>query len=176
MPQSFRDALGAALWGVRYAVRTQRNLRIHLAVALGVCLGSLWLGVRPLEAALLVGFMGLVVTAELLNTSLEALVDAVIPERKETARVVKDVSAAAVLVAALIAVAGGALVLGPPLLARLQLASGWVTPAVLGALALGAAVGLLRLSRPGLPWYHEGDPPPRSEGEGKGRSRREERF
>ncbi|MDR7415927.1 MAG: diacylglycerol kinase family protein [Armatimonadota bacterium] len=163
MPSPFRDALSAALWGVRYAVRTQRNLRVHLAVALGVCLVSLWLRVRPLEAALLVVLMGMVVTAELFNTSLEALVDAVIPERREAARVVKDVSAAAVLVAALIAVAGGALVLGPALLARLRLTSGWVTPAVLGALALGAAAGLLRLSRAGPPWYDEAEPLPQSE-------------
>ncbi|MDR7602673.1 MAG: diacylglycerol kinase [Armatimonadota bacterium] len=156
--------MAAALCGVRYAVRTQRNLRIQLAVALGVCLVSLWLGVRPLEAALLVMLMGLVVSAELLNTSLEALVDAVIPERREAARVVKDVAAAAVLVTTLTAVAGGGLILGPVVLARLKLTSGWVAPAVLGAVALGTGGALLlRLSRAGPPWYDEAEPLPQSE-------------
>ncbi len=90
----FREALTAAFSGIRYAVQTQRNLRIQLGCALGVCLVGLWLGVRPLEAALLVALAGLVVAAELFNTSLEALVDAVIPGRQEAARVVKDVAAA----------------------------------------------------------------------------------
>lgn len=137
---------------------------------------SLWLGVRPLEAALLVVLMGLVVTAELFNTSLEALVDALIPERRAAARVVKDVAAAAVLVTALTAVAAGGLVLGPVLLARVKLSSGWVAPAVLGALALGAGWALLRLSRTGSPWYDADGSLPRGRKRERVGLRREERF
>ncbi len=157
MPRPFRESLLAALWGIRYAVRTQRNFRIHLACTVGVCAVGLALGVGPLGAALLVALVGLVVAAELVNTSLEALVDAVVPERREEARVVKDVAAAAVLVTAFTAAAGGFLILGPPLLDRLRAGSGWVVPVVLGTLALAAAVSL-GLSRGNSPWYTERGP------------------
>ncbi len=90
---------------------------------------------------------------------------------------VKDVAAAAVLVTALTAAAGGALVLGPVLLARLRLSTGWVVPAVLGALVLATAGGLcLRLSRAGSAWYNQAGSLPRTPEPGAGQFRREERF
>ncbi len=174
MPRPFRESLLTALWGVRHAVRTQRNLRIHLVCTVGVATVGLALGVGPLGAALLVALVGLVVAAELVNTSLEALVDALVPDRREEARVVKDVAAAAVLVAAFTAAAGGVLILGPPLLDRLRAGSGWVVPVVLGALAVAALLSL-GLSRPSAPCYTEPGPsaphPHRT-----GRVRREERV
>jgi diacylglycerol kinase len=64
--------------------------------------------------------IGLVWTAEFVNTALEALVDLASPEMHPLARVGKDVGAAAVLIAALIAVLIGLFILGPPLFEVLQ--------------------------------------------------------
>ena len=62
--------------------------------------------------------MGLVLTAELLNTALEAVVDLVSPEEHPLAKQAKDVAAAAVLVASLAALAAGVFVLAEALAAR----------------------------------------------------------
>jgi diacylglycerol kinase len=66
--------------------------------------------------AILVLAIGLVWTAEFVNSALEAIVDLASPEMHPLARVGKDVGAAAVLIAALIAALIGLFILGPPLL------------------------------------------------------------
>lgn len=112
---SFRNALR----GVSHSVRTQRNARIHLAAALAVVALAAWLGVPRLEWAVLVLAMGLVVVAEMLNTALEALADAVCPDHRPLVGVAKDVAAGAVLVSAVVAALVGLLVLGVGLLERI---------------------------------------------------------
>jgi|GEM_PF-259760 len=100
---SFRYAF-AGLW---YALRTQRNLRIHLTAAFLVILMGALLGVSPVEWAILALTIGAVIAAELFNTVIEALVNLVSPEWHPLARVAKDVAAAAVLCLAFVAVAVG---------------------------------------------------------------------
>ncbi|HEC21441.1 MAG TPA: diacylglycerol kinase family protein [Chloroflexi bacterium] len=112
---SFRHAF-AGWW---YVLRTQRNAWIHSAFTLAVVGVGLWLGLRPVEWAILVLAMGLVWTAELINTALEAAIDLASPEIHPLAKVGKDVAAAAVLGGAVTAVIVGLLILGPPLFSRL---------------------------------------------------------
>jgi diacylglycerol kinase len=115
LADSFRHAF-AGLW---YTLRTQRNMRLHLAAALLVGALGLALGLTPVELALLVFAIALVMVAELVNTALEAVVDLAAPYVDPLAGIAKDVSAAAVLLSAVVAVLIGALVLGPHLLALL---------------------------------------------------------
>lgn len=147
MVRPFREALRAAGAGFAHAVRTQRNLRVQLAIAALVFLVGVGVGLGPVEAAVVVGLGGLVIAAELVNTSIEALVDLLAPEYRVAAGTVKDVAAAAVLVCALTAAAGGAAVLGPPLLLRLGLSTSWPAPAVLAGAAFVCAALLLRRRR-----------------------------
>jgi diacylglycerol kinase len=63
---------------------------------------------------------GLVLSAEALNTALEATVDLASPEQHPLARVAKDVGAGAVTLAAITSVLVGLLILGPPLWERLS--------------------------------------------------------
>lgn len=112
---SFRHAF-AGCWHV---LRTQQNAWIHAAFSVGAVIAGLWLGLKPTEWAIIVLVMGLVWTAEFINTALEAVVDLASPETHRLARVGKDVAAAAVLVGAGTAVVVGVLVLGPPLVRRL---------------------------------------------------------
>jgi diacylglycerol kinase len=115
---SLAAAFGYAFAGLAAAWRTQRNLRIHAAAAVGVVAVGALLRLPPLSWAVLALAIGLVVTAELLNTALEAVVDLVSPEDHPLAKQAKDVAAAAVLVASLAALAAGVCVLAGTLAAR----------------------------------------------------------
>jgi diacylglycerol kinase len=113
--ESFQHAF-AGLW---YALRTQRNTRIHLTIAAGVVALGLWLGLSCTQWAVLALTIGFVLVSEMLNTVAESLVDLVSPEYHPQAKIVKDVTAGAVLLGAILAVIVGLLVLGPPLWARI---------------------------------------------------------
>jgi len=106
LAESFRFAFE----GVRQALRTERNLRIHTAAAAAVLALAFWLRVPAPGVALLVLAIGLVITAELFNTALEAAVDLSSPAYHPLAAVAKNVAAAAVLTAAAVSVAVGYIV------------------------------------------------------------------
>lgn len=101
--------------GVVYAVRTQRNARVHLAAAVCALALGVLLHLSPVEFALIFLAVMAVLVAELFNTVVEAIVDLVTSEYHPLARVAKDVAAGAVLVCAMFAVVIGLLVFGPHL-------------------------------------------------------------
>ena len=107
--------------GLRYVMRTQKNAWIHSAVMIVVMVLSFWLQLARMEWVAILLVIGMVWTAEFINTSLESIVDMTSPERHPLAQVGKDVAAAAVLFAATIAVIVGILILGPHLLMKLGL-------------------------------------------------------
>lgn len=113
--ESFRFAAA----GLRYVLRTQRNARIHLIFTAGVIVLGLWLGIPAPQWAVLALTIGLVLASEMLNTVAETLVDLVSPGYHPLAKVVKDVTAGAVLLSSITAVVVGLLILGPPLWLRL---------------------------------------------------------
>jgi diacylglycerol kinase (ATP) len=106
-------SFGFAFAGIRYLVRTQPNVWVHLTVALLVIALSAALGVQRAELAALVLAIGLVLAAEATNTSIEVVVDLVSPDYDPRAGRAKDLAAGAVLLATLAAIAVGLLVLLP---------------------------------------------------------------
>jgi diacylglycerol kinase len=106
--------------GLWHVLQTERNSRIHVAIGVAVVLLSIWLGLAPLEWALIIISITLVFAGEMLNTVVERLVDLSIATPHPLAGQAKDIAAGAVLFAALTAIAIGLLVLGPPLWARLS--------------------------------------------------------
>lgn len=112
-------SFGHAFRGLWYVLRTQRNAWLHVVIATGVFILSFWLHLDALRWAIIILTTAIVFTAEFLNTSIEAVVDLASPHKHPLAKVGKDVGAGAVLIAAAAAVLIGALVLGPPLWARL---------------------------------------------------------
>jgi len=100
---------GAGLW---WALKTQRNLRIHIGLGTLATLLGLLLGFSTLEFAVLVVTMTLVITLELVNTA----VDLASPDYHPLAKVAKDVAAGAVLASAIGAVLIGLLLFLPRLL------------------------------------------------------------
>ena len=114
--RSFHNAF-AGLW---FVIRTQRNAWIHAIITVFVLLITLWLKVTARDWALLLLTIGTVWTAEFINTALEAVVDLASPQNHPLAKVGKDVGAAAVLIAAISSIIIGFLILGPPLLEKVN--------------------------------------------------------
>ena len=107
-----------AFAGIGHLLATQRNARIHVALAAIACLLAAWLRVTRTEWAILILTIACVIILEGLNTALEAVVDLASPQLHPLAKVAKDVSAGMVLIAAIAAVIIGLLILGPALWAR----------------------------------------------------------
>jgi diacylglycerol kinase (ATP) len=128
-----------AIEGMVYALRTQRNMRIHVAAAVITLLGALVLGVDRISLAAIVFAISLVFVAELINTAIEAAVDVATDHYDPLAKVAKDVSAGAVLVAAMNALVVAYLVLFNPLRRVAQQGLTWVrmAPTSLSVIALG---------------------------------------
>lgn len=116
-------SLGYALAGWIYMLRRQKNTRLMSVASIVVLLLALWLGLPPLELAILILTITIVWLTEFLNAGIEAAVDLASPQVHPMAKVGKDVAAAAVLLGVVASVLIGLLLLGPPLLARLGLIS-----------------------------------------------------
>ena len=110
-----------AFAGLFYVFRTQRNFRIHIALAVVMALAGWLLGLGITEWAVFGVMVTVVLAAEMTNTMVEALVDLVSPGYHPLAKVSKDVAAGVVLLTAIGAVVVGLLVFGPRLLAALRL-------------------------------------------------------
>lgn len=120
--RSFFKGFRFAAEGLVHVFQSQPNFRVHLAVAAAVGLVGLWLRLPVPSWAILALTIGGVLVTEIFNTAAETLVDLVSPDYHPAAKRVKDLSAGAVLVAAIVSIVVGLLILGPPLLARLGFA------------------------------------------------------
>ncbi len=108
-----------AFAGIGHVLRTQRNARVHAAVAIIVIVAAALLGLKPVEWAVLILTIGAVFGAEMINTVAELAVDLLTQRHDPMAKVAKDVGAGAVLVTALAAVGVGIALFGPRLWALL---------------------------------------------------------
>ncbi|HZU13730.1 MAG TPA: diacylglycerol kinase family protein [Chloroflexota bacterium] len=104
-----------AIEGVRYALG-EPNFRIHLMATAVVLIAAALLRVSAGEWLALILVSLAVLLMEMLNTTIEALVDIAAPEYHPLAKVAKDVAAGAVLIAAVAAVIVGIYVFTPHLL------------------------------------------------------------
>jgi diacylglycerol kinase (ATP) len=107
---SLFDSFNFAAEGVIHALRTQRNLWIHFAIAAAVLVAALAFGVTKVELMVLLLAITFVLVAELVNTAIEAAVDVASTSFDPMAKLAKDIAAGAVLIATLNAIAVGYLV------------------------------------------------------------------
>jgi diacylglycerol kinase (ATP) len=108
-------SFGYAFTGIAQLASGEANARIHALASIAVLVLALLFGIDATGWAILILAIGLVWTAEGMNTAIEALSDRVSPDQDPAVGRAKDVAAGAVLLAALAAAAAGFLVLGPPL-------------------------------------------------------------
>jgi diacylglycerol kinase len=92
--------------GITWAFRSQRNVRIQMAVAVAVICTAFAIEVPLTQIVIFVLAITVVLVAELLNSAIEAAIDLVTPEVHPLAKIAKDAAAGAVLLAA----AGAAIV------------------------------------------------------------------
>ncbi len=111
-----RVSFDHAFDGFVYAIRTQPNFRFHLLATIVVILLGLYFSISPLEWLILVFAINTVLVAELVNTSIEAMVDLITLERRADAKIAKDVAAAMVLVSAALSVIVGLIVFLPKII------------------------------------------------------------
>lgn len=105
-----------ALNGIIEAFKTQWNMKIHGVAALLVLGAGIFFEISLPEWMILILCIGIVMIAEVANTAIEYFVDFVSPELHPVAGKIKDLSAGAVLIAAVTAAVTGFLIFGPKLL------------------------------------------------------------
>lgn len=109
-PPSLIESFNYAVEGVVHVLRTQRNMRIHVAVAAAVLIAAIAVGVSRLELIALLLAIAFVLIAEMVNTAIEGAIDASTTAFDPMAKLAKDIAAGAVLIASINAVAVGYLV------------------------------------------------------------------
>ena len=107
---SLIESFNFAFEGVIHVLRTQRNMRIHFGIAAAVLIAAVALGVGRIELIALLIAISFVLIAEMINSALEAGIDVATTSFDPLAKLAKDISAGAVLIATVNAVAVGYLV------------------------------------------------------------------
>ncbi|GAB2703305.1 diacylglycerol kinase family protein [Paenibacillus thermoaerophilus] len=116
---SLYKSFGYALRGLGRVIVSERNMKIHTAVAACVLALAAWLRLPAEDWPPLLICIGMVMGLEAMNSAVERAVDLASPGRHELAGWAKDAAAGAVLIAAVAAAGVGLLILGPPLWSRL---------------------------------------------------------
>ena len=92
------ESFNAAIEGFLYVVKSERNMRIHFLFAIMILLLGILLNFTPNEMMILTTTIALVLVAEMVNTAVELIVDIIVKmEYHPIARLIKDISAGAVL-------------------------------------------------------------------------------
>ena len=90
-----------AIDGIIYTLKSQRNMKIHYAIAILVLFLTLFLNLSRIEIIAVFFSISLVILSEMFNTAIEKTVDLVTTEYNPLAKIAKDVAAGAVLISAL---------------------------------------------------------------------------
>ena len=101
------DSFNYAFEGIIHVLRTQRNMRIHVTVAVAVLVVAVTADVSKLELCALLVSIAFVLIAEMFNSALEGAIDVATSSFDPMAKLAKDTAAGAVLIAAINAVAVG---------------------------------------------------------------------
>jgi diacylglycerol kinase len=109
-----------AFRGLWYALRTQRNARVHVGVAIIVIVAGILFRLSAVEFAIIFVAITGVFIAEMFNTVFELCIDLASPEYHPLARIAKDVAAGAVLLYAMLSIVIGVFIFGPHLLALIH--------------------------------------------------------
>jgi diacylglycerol kinase (ATP) len=107
---SIVESFNYAIEGLIHVLRTQRNMRIHFAIAVVVLVVAVAAGVSRVELIVLLLSITFVLVSEMINTAIEGTIDAATTSFDPMAKLAKDIAAGAVLISAVNAVAVGYLV------------------------------------------------------------------
>lgn len=110
-------SLKFAVQGIWTAFQDQPNIKIHFLIAIIVLLAAGLFQVTLIEWLILIVTAGFVISLEMINTAIEEIVDSFVDGIHPAAKKAKDVAAGAVLIVSITALAIGAVIFLPYLLA-----------------------------------------------------------
>ena len=111
--QGFNNTFKNARKGFRLVLKSEMNIRIHVAIATFVVFMALFLKFSAIEFCLLLFVIGLVIVAEMLNTAIEFTLDSIYHNKySRMVGMAKDISAGAVMFASFISVLVGLVLFG----------------------------------------------------------------
>lgn len=110
---SLIKSFGYAFEGIFHAIKYNQNIKIHFAVAILVIIVSIFFKVNSFEMGILGVMILLVISAEMVNTAIEEMVDLISEEHRKQAKIAKDVGSGMVLLTAIGSVIVGFLVFIP---------------------------------------------------------------
>ena len=108
----------AAFNGISIAFKSEWNLKFHFLVAIAAISLAYYVDLNSVEFSIILICIGLVISIELINTSIEYLCDFIRPEKHDAIKKIKDISAAAVLISSIISLVIGILVFLPKILEK----------------------------------------------------------
>jgi diacylglycerol kinase (ATP) len=109
-------SFGFAWAGIAYTWGHEPNFRIEVVVGVLAVLLSLWLGVSPVPILMMAA---IVLSLEIMNSAVEAIVDLASPDIHPLAKLAKDAAAGAVFLASMIAVVVGVVWMGGALIEKI---------------------------------------------------------
>ena len=110
---SLLESFKYAIEGIIYTIKTQRNMRIHIVIGGLVISLSLFLHISRVDFAIILIVISLVIVAELLNTSIETLLDVLDKRYNKDIKHIKDIQAGTVLIFSIFSVIVGIILFWP---------------------------------------------------------------
>ena len=114
--KEFRKSLIIALLGIKRAFKTEQSFRYQTYISFIVCILMIILPLNKHERIIIIFLIGAVLGFELLNSQVEKILDVIQPNNDSRVRIIKDFSAAAVLIVVIGSVIIGLIIFLPYLL------------------------------------------------------------
>lgn len=114
--KSLINSFKYACMGIKSAIKSERNMKIHVLATLIVTALGFILGLDPLEWVACIFSIVIVISSEMLNTAIETVVDLVSPNINPLAKKAKDIAAGSVLVMAIGAFLVGLIIFIPKII------------------------------------------------------------
>ena len=106
-------SFGFAFNGLKILIQEEHNARIHIIAAISVILAGFYFQLSSLEWLAIFFAIGLVISLEIINSAIENIADFISPEKNDSIKKIKDLSAAGVLISALTALTIGLIIFIP---------------------------------------------------------------
>ena len=106
-------SVGYAFKGAIYLLKTESSIKIQFVIAIVVTIAGFYFHISRTEWLFQIGFIGLVMSIEGINTAIEYVADFIHPEHHESIGQIKDISAGAVFIASVTAVIGALVIYVP---------------------------------------------------------------
>ena len=106
-------SFGYAFNGIKETIKNEQNIKVHLLIMCFVIVAGIIFKITKFEWIMCIILFGLVISAELFNTSIENTVDLITETKNEKARIAKDAAAGAVLIIAIASAIIGLIIFVP---------------------------------------------------------------